>query len=244
MSAATSENGGAGHEGPRARQLTVVTKKALDNIHKAAGGTYFRSFLAGIELNASRERAAAVTAAKVAARGRDASVPGTAGDATEGYASTATAAAARRPRRRKRRMQPDEKDQVDQVAASLLVEVCEQVDTEFERHVQRAGFRTKLNELDRLLAEQPLLPGSGGERAPPVLTEDPASLVRAKRMKLKAVDKANLERLLAEAQEVNAQLTEELKAEQELAQRCEKDLDEKASVISAAYNSIQPSALP
>ena len=192
-----------GPDGARYRQLLKVSDKALSTVQASAGGTYFRSFLTGIELNATRPADDTIDVGKVL---------------------------------KKRRLGAQEKQQVDSVAAALVGEVCEQVSAEFAQNVQAASVRTKLNALDTLFQEQPVLPGGGGERAPPPLEGNPEQLVRAKRMRIKLQDKHNLERLLEEAEAVHAQLEADLSHEKQLVERCESDLTQRAAIVEKTYN--------
>jgi hypothetical protein len=202
----SSENGA---DGARYRQLLKVTDKALSTVQGSAGGTYFRSFLTGIELNATRPADDTIDVGKVL---------------------------------KKRRLGAQEKQQADGVAAALVGEVCEQVSAEFAQNVRAAGVRGRLNALDAMFQEQPVLPGGGGERAPPPLEGNPEQLVRAKRMRMKLQDKHNLERLLEEAEAVHVQLEADLAHEKELVERCESDLNQRAAIVEKTYNIVMAGA--
>ena len=210
-SSSRSENSPSASDGPRYRQLLKVTDKALSTVEGSAGGTYFRSFLTGIELNATRPADDTIDIESIKRRGQ------------------------------KRRLSAVDKEQLDNVANALVGEVCEQVKDEFTKGVAASGVRKKLNTLDDLFNEQPILPGGNGERAPPPLSDNPEQILRAKRMRIKLQDKRNLERLLEEAQEVNKQLEADLDREKAIAKQCEEDLSERAAIVDKTYNIVMAS---
>jgi hypothetical protein len=122
------------------------------------------------------------------------------------------------------------------MASSLLAEVTQRVGDDFSRYIDGSEIRSKLNKLDQLFVEQPKLPGGDGERVPPVLAQHPADLMRAKRMKLKLSDKESLEQLLRDAQSVNAKLQGDLTRDRSLLERCENELERRASLVDTAFS--------
>ena len=137
---------------------------------------------------------------------------------------------------RKRRLTTDEKHQIDDMASSLLAEVTQRVGEDFSRYIDGSDVRSKLNTLDQLFTEQPKLPGGDGERVPPVLAQHPADMMRTKRMKLKLSDKESLEQLLRDAQSVNTKLQDDLTRDRSLLERCENELERRASLVDTAFS--------
>ena len=196
----------------RSTQLNKVTEKTLSVIKDASSGTFFRRHIATLNL--------------------DAGVP-------TSFISSKTSSSSTSPSTTsKRKRSTDEKQQIDDMSNSLLAEVTQRVNEDFTRFIDSSDIRSKLNILDELFVQQPQLPGGDGERVPAVLPENPTDLLRAKRMRLKVVDKEGLEQLLLDAQNVNTKLETDLARDRALLLRCENELERRAAMVDTAYSSL------
>ena len=106
---------------------------------------------------------------------------------------------------------------------NILRDVTENVRTSFEQIVKKRKLVEKLNRLDKLVNEQPVLPGTN-ERCPPTLKDEPENILRAERMKSKQTDLNRLQLLLKKEQERHEILKKDVAKEKEIAEKCVRTL--------------------
>ena len=85
--------------------------------------------------------------------------------------------------------------------------------------INKRKLVTKLNRLDKLVNEQPVLPGTN-ERCPPTLKDAPENILRAKRMKSKQTDLERLKLLLKKEEQRHQKLKDDVAKEKEIAENC------------------------
>ena len=102
---------------------------------------------------------------------------------------------------------------------NILRDVTSNIRTSFDQIVKKRKLVTKLNRLDKLVNEQPVLPGTN-ERCPPTLKDAPENILRAKRIKSKQTDLERLKLLLKKEEQRHQKLEEDVAKEKDIAENC------------------------
>ena len=116
----------------------------------------------------------------------------------------------------------------------MMQRVKERTMVSFEEVAARRQLTDKLNRLDKLVNEQPELPGAG-ERVPPSMAESPDALLRAERLREKTKDRDRLKAMLEREQTRLGEIKQSLEDERDLARKCTESLKQVLAKVHEAH---------
>lgn len=123
-----------------------------------------------------------------------------------------------------------EEDKIKQ----MFQKVSDETLKSFEEVIKKRKLVEKLNALDKLVNEQPVMPGTN-QRVPPSLKDAPEHLIRTSRMKAKIVDRDRLKDILVKEQQKRETLEADLIKSRELAKKCAEVLQEHVGKVEEAH---------
>ena len=116
----------------------------------------------------------------------------------------------------------------------MFQNISDETHKSFEEVIKKRKLVEKLNALDKLVNEQPVMPGTN-QRVPPSLKDAPEHLIRAGRMKAKIVDRDRLKEILVKEEQKRETLEADLMKSRELAKKCAEVLKEHVAKVDEAH---------